>query len=80
MTVYEPGEFAWRKSSYSGGNGECVEVGWRKSSYSASNGACVEMRWPEAGRLAVRDSKAPQTGMLAFGATDWQTFLGHIRG
>ena len=37
---------AWRKSSYSGGNGgQCVEAAtvWRKSSYSASNGGqCVE--------------------------------------
>jgi hypothetical protein len=33
----------WRKSSYSGGNGGCVEVaaGWRKSSYSDGNGDCV---------------------------------------
>ncbi len=42
---------AWRKSSYSGGNGgTCVEfalltgVEWRKSSYSSGNGgACVEV-------------------------------------
>ncbi|HWE88173.1 MAG TPA: DUF397 domain-containing protein [Pseudonocardiaceae bacterium] len=79
MTVSELGEFVWRKSSYSGSNGACVEVGWRKSSYSAGNGECVEMRWPEADRLAVRDSKAPQTGMLAFGAADWQTFLSRVR-
>jgi len=42
---------AWRKSSYSGGNGgACVEfavltgVAWRKSSYSGGNGGnCVEV-------------------------------------
>jgi hypothetical protein len=38
---------AWRKSSYSSGNGgNCVEVAvvWRKSSYSSGNGgACVEV-------------------------------------
>ena len=42
---------AWRKSSYSGGNGgTCVEfavltgIQWRKSSYSSGNGgACVEV-------------------------------------
>jgi hypothetical protein len=37
---------AWRKSSYSGGNGgDCVEAAtvWRKSSYSGGNGGqCVE--------------------------------------
>jgi hypothetical protein len=44
----------WRKSSYSGNNGNCVEIGvidlspagggWRKSSYSDGNGGnCVEI-------------------------------------
>jgi hypothetical protein len=44
----------WRKSSYSGSNGECVEISmvdlspatgeWRKSSYSDGNGGdCIEI-------------------------------------
>lgn len=35
----------WRKSSFTGGSGNCVEVaaGWRKSSYSDVNGSCVEV-------------------------------------
>jgi Domain of unknown function (DUF397) len=35
----------WRKSSWSGDSGSCVEVavGWRKSSYSAANGECIEV-------------------------------------
>ncbi|MQA09508.1 MAG: DUF397 domain-containing protein [Pseudonocardiaceae bacterium] len=38
----------WRKSSYSGNSGDCVEVGfapaeWRTSSYSGSSGNCVEV-------------------------------------
>lgn len=28
MRPHEPGGFAWRKSSYSAANGNCVEVGW----------------------------------------------------
>lgn len=33
----------WRKSSYSGGAGECAEVAsWRVSSYSAACGNCLE--------------------------------------
>jgi hypothetical protein len=59
---------------------ELGQIVWHKSSYSAGNGACVEMGWPDADQLAVRDSKAPQTGTLAFGAADWQAFLGHVRG
>jgi Domain of unknown function (DUF397) len=38
--------WAWRKSSYSSGRGDCVEAGsslpWRKSSYSGQ-GNCVEV-------------------------------------
>ena len=37
---------AWRTSSYSGSQGECVEVGtapWRTSTYSGSQGNCVEV-------------------------------------
>lgn len=44
---YEP---RWRKSSYSGSSGHCVEVAqvtyrrdWRKSSYSGSSSDCVEV-------------------------------------
>jgi hypothetical protein len=38
----------WRKASYSGANGGCVEVGagWRKSSYSGSTQDCVEVGTP----------------------------------
>ena len=36
---------AWRKSSYSGTQSNCVEVAmaWRKSSYSGSQTECVEV-------------------------------------
>ncbi|MFD0683137.1 DUF397 domain-containing protein [Actinomadura fibrosa] len=35
----------WRKSSYSGEQGICVEIGaWRVSSHSADVGNCVEVR------------------------------------
>jgi hypothetical protein len=34
----------WRKSSYSGNGGNCVEVAaWRKASYSNNGGECVEV-------------------------------------
>jgi hypothetical protein len=35
----------WRKSSYSGSSGNCVEVRWQKSSHSGMNGNCVEVSW-----------------------------------
>jgi hypothetical protein len=49
----------WRKSSYSGGEGdECVEV---------SNDL--------PGLVPVRDSKNPAQGTLIFGTTAWSTFI-----
>lgn len=32
MTAHELDGIVWRKSSYSSGDGECVEIGWRESS------------------------------------------------
>jgi hypothetical protein len=32
MTARELDGIVWRKSSYSGGEGECVEIGWRERS------------------------------------------------
>jgi len=46
----------WRKSSYSQGNGNCVQVGWAKSSFSNS-GACVETRRDGDGDILIRDTK-----------------------
>jgi len=65
----------WRKSSHSGGNGNCVEVAWRTSSYSGSgNGGCVEVAWPES-RVAVRDSKNVTGPALDFPPVQWRAFL-----
>lgn len=83
---------AWRKSSFSGGNGNCVEVSWRKSSFSSGNGECVEVSWRKSsfsagngacvevgwpeGRVALRDSKNTDGPRLSFPAERWQEFLG----
>ena len=48
---------------------------WRISSYSAENGTCVAVRFPEAGPVAVRDSKNPTGPSLAFPASAWTAFL-----
>jgi hypothetical protein len=69
----------WRKSSYSSGNGQCVEVAhvpaqWRKSSRSSGAGACVEIaHLPEA--IAVRDSKDPAGPNLIFTPHAWASFV-----
>ncbi|MET0237096.1 MAG: DUF397 domain-containing protein [Kibdelosporangium sp.] len=71
----------WRKSSRSGagGNAACVELAcmpWHMSGYSSggANGACVEVASPAAA-TAVRDSKAPASGVLTFPAAPWAAFL-----
>ena len=74
MTATEPDGIVWRKSSYSGGNGDCVEVGWRTSSHSGDNGDCVEVKVETAG-VAVRDSKFSTGPTLAFPVSTWRTFL-----
>jgi Domain of unknown function (DUF397) len=51
----------WRKSSYSGGGNNCVEV--------AAGAATV----------AVRDSKDPEGGELAFDVSAWTAFTTAIK-
>ncbi|MFF2927307.1 DUF397 domain-containing protein [Streptomyces celluloflavus] len=55
----------WRKSSYSGGQGECVEV--------ADN--CPG----HPGRVPVRDSKRPDAAALFFPVAAWASFIGAIQ-
>ena len=72
---------AWRKSTYSGGNGgECVEVGtWRKASYSGGNGGgCVEAA-DASGMVLVRDTTDRAGGTLEFGAAAWRAFTGALK-
>ncbi|WP_312880401.1 DUF397 domain-containing protein [Actinokineospora xionganensis] len=52
----------WRKSSFSGGDGQ---------------GNCVEVAWP-APQVAVRDSKAPHGRTLAFSRSRWRVFLARV--
>jgi hypothetical protein len=50
----------WRKSRYSGNEGNCVELAWRKSSHSGNESNCVELAYTG----AIRDSKNPEAGHL----------------
>lgn len=52
-------------------------LAWRKSSRSSqdgSNGACVEVAFTGPA-IAVRDSKNPAVGALAFPTSGWADFL-----
>jgi hypothetical protein len=51
---------------------------WRKSSRSGSGNDCVELVVARIG-AAVRDSKRPEAGYLAFAEPGWDAFLGVVK-
>ncbi|MGW7270464.1 DUF397 domain-containing protein [Streptomyces sp. NPDC054864] len=79
---YDLSTAAWRKSSYSGGQGgDCVEVAtWRKSTYSGGEGGnCLEVADGHPNLVPVRDSKNPAGPKLVFRATAWSAFLADLK-
>ncbi|MER5217437.1 DUF397 domain-containing protein [Streptomyces sp. NPDC002838] len=61
-------------------NPDLTTAVWRKSSYSDGGGTnCVEVADGYAGLMPVRDSKAPDGGMIVFGATAWTSFLAQAK-
>jgi hypothetical protein len=61
----------WRKSSYSGANGSCVEV----APVPGAGSAAVE----SSDVIAVRDSKDRGGPALAFTARQWRSFAAGIK-
>ncbi|MFD6274364.1 DUF397 domain-containing protein [Streptomyces sp. NPDC060209] len=71
-------KLSWFKSSYSGDQGECVEVAvaWSRSTLSGDQGNCLEVATcPHA--VHVRDSKDLAVPSLALSPAAWTAFLGH---
>ncbi|WP_082166801.1 DUF397 domain-containing protein [Nocardiopsis sp. RV163] len=74
----------WFKSSYSGGDNNCVEVArvptrpWHKASHSAERGACVEIA--EGPVTGVRDTQHRELGALFFTSAEWQAFIDTTKG
>lgn len=64
---------AWRKSSYSTGQGNCVEVGvWYTSSHSTEDGRYATV-------VVVRDSKDHNGSVLNLTRDEWQAFAAAVR-
>jgi hypothetical protein len=58
---------------------DMTAVMWRKSSYSGSNGGtCVEIG-TVGPAVAVRDSKHPDSPLLAFAASTWKAFTDQVK-
>ncbi|MCT2585332.1 DUF397 domain-containing protein [Actinophytocola gossypii] len=51
---------------------------WRKSSRSGAGNDCVELVVARNG-AAVRDSKSPETGHIAFAGAGWNAFVGVLK-
>ncbi len=62
-TATEPSGLAWRKSSFSGGNG----------------GSCVEAAPLPDGRVAVRNSKHPDAGTVYFTRAEMDAYIKGVK-
>ncbi|WP_018728543.1 DUF397 domain-containing protein [Salinispora pacifica] len=62
--MHDPTDAIWRKSTWSGNGGDCVEV--------ATNLLDRE-------GVLVRDSKNPGEGHVAFTPAGWNAFVGGVR-
>jgi Domain of unknown function (DUF397) len=70
----------WRKSTYSNGQGACVEVGttWRKATHSKGQGDCVEVgTTPRV--VVVRDTTNRSGATLNVSAETWRALLAKLR-
>jgi Domain of unknown function (DUF397) len=67
---------AWRKSSYSGANGSCVEVA---PVLGASLGDAAGAAAAVAAGIAVRDTKDRSGPALVFTARQWRAFAAGIK-
>ena len=70
----------WRKSTYSNGQGDCVEVGvaWRKPTHSNGQAECVEVGTAPH-TILVRDTTNRSGATLTIPAPAWCAFLAEVR-
>ncbi|MEU4314493.1 DUF397 domain-containing protein [Nocardia sp. NPDC024068] len=59
---------------------ELAGAKWFKSSHSGGQTDCVEVAWLPSGRVGVRDSKNPESSVLAFSSEAWTGLIAVVRG
>jgi len=50
---------------------------WQKATRSGNNGQCVEARFVD-GVVEVRNSNAPEAGLVRFTRLEWETFISAV--
>jgi hypothetical protein len=50
---------------------------WQKPTRSGNNGACVQARFVD-GVVEVRNSNAPDAGLVRFTRVEWDTFISAV--
>lgn len=73
----------WVKSTYSSGNGCCVEAAFRKSSHSAYSTECVDVATCDCDgpvqEVLVRHSKHPDGPMVIYTRGEWLAFIQGVK-
>lgn len=64
----------WQKSSYSAGDGNCVEVRWRRADVEGNNRRSVELAQAGDG-VCMRNSRDPDGPQLRFTPAEMQAFI-----
>lgn len=54
-------------------------MNWRKSSYSGGNGAECLLAGNTSRHVVVKDSKDPESPVLAFTPEGWRTFVAQLK-
>lgn len=58
---------------------DLTKVNWRKSTFSSHNGTCVEVAALADGRVAVRNSNAPEAGVVLLTRADMAAFVQGVK-
>jgi len=64
----------WKKSSFSAGDGNCVELRWRRSDVEGNNRNSVELARAGDG-VCVRNSRFPDGAQLRFTPAEIEAFI-----